>query len=571
MVSLDEIKARLPSRFSDDISAVERFEDILLVLGVRLYPIDQLDFLLQAVESILPIVEGFDQENSSVWTVWDSTIKAARYIINASGVPASKRLTFELKDVHSKRYPFACCLTADPTKLVSSGLLPAKALLLIAHYRFYHENLIQNKRWRKYHDSSELISSKQILSCLTSKSSVYDPIAKQMLPAWPSSSFTQWKELFLDNSKNVQKNEGYQSLYRYVPDRFVFIRTLRYILDRSSCGNTSSPNHPQEDAAPEEQHYEQRIRTSVIAQPPSERESLPSRDKRPRHPAFAYFRRQTPDSDSNAEGLAPRAIHVIPQPETPSDQPTPLHAVQSLDVRYSNYRTAMDNQRLPWQWDCVNAFEIKAVRAALLTSSERQGALQSEKHGAFIVWLLLTTGQTIEEILHFGLGPNQSNRSTIVAGPIYIRNIIAPPHSFVPKSGQKNYLHNHSPSVALALPSPFPTLATELGLVDSKVARIKAQSTIGACLNLDNERAEQAVRSFLENHRTRSFRLLPGRIRNVLSKEIMRVANDPVATHILSSLPTDMPPSGVYYTTYSKERLESIYAAAVAIVLGGDA
>lgn len=375
----------------------------------------------------------------------------------------------------------------------------------------------------------------------------------------------------MDNSKNVQKNESYQGLYRYVPDRFVFIRTLRYVLEHSSCGNASSPNQPQEKAAPDEQHLEQRIRTSVIAQPLAEHESLSSRDKRPRHPTFAYFRRQTPDSDSSAEGLAPRAIHVITQPETPSDHPTSPHAIQSLDVRYSNYRTAMDNQRLPWQWDCLNAFEIKALRAALLASSERQGAPQSEKHGAFIVWLLLTTGQTIEEILHFGLGRNQTNRSAIAAGPIYIRNIIAPPHSFVPKSGQQNHLHSHSPSVALALPGPFPMLVSELGLVDSNIALIKSQLTIGACLNLDKERAERAVRSFLENHRTRSFRLLPGRIRNVLSKEIMRATNDPVATHILSSLPTDMPPAGVYYTSYSKEHLENIYAAAVALVLGEDA
>lgn len=568
MVTLAEIKSGLQSNSADDKSGVDSFEEILKVLRLYLYPVDQLNFLLQAVESILPIAEGFDSENASVWARWTSTIKAVRHILNQSSIAASPLKTFHIHDAYTKAYPFACCLIAKSEKEIHSRLIPAKALLLIAHYLYYQEGWPPNRFQRSYHNSREHISSKEIMSSIISKSSVYDEHVKKMLPPWPNSSLAQWRELFLENSKDLPKDESHKGLYGHVPDQFVFIRTLRRVLDATTCGETNPPRE-QEPPPPEDPPHEQGARTSVITQPPADHKSLSPRNRGLKRPSFTYFKKPTPEADSNSDGLAPKVIYVAPQAETPSDQPTQLSAVQSHDVRYSNYRTAMDNQRLPWQWDCLNAHEIKAVRAALLASSKKPDATISEKHGAFIVWLLLATGQTIEEILHFGLGRNQSNQNTIVAGPIYIRRIVAPPHSFVPDPEQQSHLNSHSPSVSLTLPRPFPTLVTELGLIDSNISLIKGQPTIGSCLNLDIEQAETAARLFLENYRTRSFRLLPGRIRNALSKEIMRVTNDPVATHVLSGLPTDTPPSGVYYTSYSKERLEDIYAEAVASMFGG--
>lgn len=518
---------------------------------------------LSSLAQVIPIAESLDEQNAALWHNWATTIPSIQDSLLARGAASGRN--------PKPPKTFLPGLIAPLADGAPSGLLPAKAVWLIGrHLRYEEEEVNFAERFNLFSRDEEDNLANTIRKCCTLRWKHLD-LARQYLPDWPGNSAPEWK---LDFLKCASSAPRYSSEYWGGAD---FIRTMASILHAVSnkttagviqCGETSSQ---QENVPPEGHRHNQEIRTSVITRLPAEHNTFTPRNERPRRLSFTYFRKPIPDADSNSEGLAPKVIHATPQTETPSDQPTSLPVVQSLEVRYSNYRTAMDNQRLPWQWNCLNAFEIKAVRAALTASSKKLEAPLSEKHGAFIVWLLLTTGQTIEEILHFGLGGSQGNRSAIVAGPIYMRSLYAPPHSFAPKSAQQIYLKSHSPAVALALPSPFPTLAVELGLIDSNMALNKGQSTIGYCLNLDIEQAEKAVRLFLENYRTRSFRLLPGRVRNVLSNEIMRTSNDPVATHLLSALPTDTPPSGVYYTSYSQERLERIYAAAMATVFGGGA
>ncbi len=586
MVTLVEIKeCLLGSRTPEEEAAANTFLEILEVISFRDSPIENLDSVLQAIEPLLPIAEAFDQKHTSTWSQWASTIAKIREIFrrnlisNLSTASLSKDKTAISASIwrgKAGKFPDIACLVAEIDKEAPTGLIAAKAILLINLYqRFVGAE-------GEMSDYSSNYSKKYLADTLRKCCSLkwqHVGLAERFLPEWPLYSAAEWKDLFISGAprrKNIRQSflDQHEELgIRPTNHDFNCFYTMQEILSLASAKQKQALSSPKgsitsmQTASLRDPHLE--ISSSVVTDFHFDRSSELER-KAPNRPTFDVYPKLRSSIDAASDALSPRIIHVIPQQDTTIDQPLQLPSIQSLDVRYANYRTAMDNQRLPWQWDCLNPFEIKAVQAALLVSSERQGAPQSEKHGAFIVWLLLATGQTIEEILHFGLGRNQSNRSAIVAGPIYIRSIIAPPHSFVPKSEQQNYLHSHSSSVALALPSPFPTLVTELGLVDSNIALIKARPTIGAYLNLNKERAEQAVRLFLENHRTRSFRLLPGRIRNVLSKEIMRVSNDPVATHILSSLPTDMPPAGVYYTSYSKEQLESIYATAVALVLGED-
>lgn len=566
MVTLEEIENSLSTDTTDGGLATSIFREILTVLSFDESICGQLDLTLQSLETLLPIAESLDHRYTSVWPRWASTIQKIRGILK-NQIPeiAAKKSRKPTNPWHGKmgKYPLLACLCTSVESSAHSGLTPAKAILLIRAY-----GCTQNDGTfsTEYPEFEKFLADSIRKSC----SGGADPFWK-LVPPWNSADNAAWHNSFLDSTQRF-RSVSFQSKYP-IRTNFQVIRALRITLElvsrKDGLDTNSNPHHP----APRSHSLETPLKEqnqSVVFQPLDAHEEALTKKNRAKRTAFNYIYNQSTAADSDAVGLALESVHVVPQADTHSDQPTPPSSVQSLDVRYTNYRTAMDNQRLPWQWDCLNAFEVKAVRAALLDSSETQGTSLSEKQGAFIVWLLLATGQTIDEILKFDLGLNQSNWSAIVSGPIYIRNVTSPPHSFVPKSGQQKHLYGHSPSVSLALPAPFPTLVSELGLVDSNITPIKSNSTIGACLNLDSERAEQAVRSFLENHRTRSFRLLPGRVRKVLSKEIMRVTNDPVATHILSSLPTDMPPAGVYYTSYSKEQLESIYAEALARVLGGD-
>jgi hypothetical protein len=288
-------------------------------------------------------------------------------------------------------------------------------------------------------------------------------------------------------------------------------------------------------------------------------------------PSFNVFERPDTSSNVNTDGLAPFARQIIPQQDTPSDQPDRLAAAQLLEVRYTNYRTAMDNQRLPWSWDCLNQFEIIALRKALKMHANLENVSITAKHGAFLTWLLLATGQSISQILCFDLGQTQNSRGALLMGPTYRRYINSPPHAFQPDEQQKSLLTIHADFVDLSLLPPFPSLVNELELNRSKVKLIKPHQNIGKYLSLDEPAADNAIRQFLEPLRTRNIRLLPGKIRNVLGAEIMRTSNDPVVTHLLSALPTDMPPAGMYYTSSSIESLQRIYKQALTKIFGDGA
>jgi hypothetical protein len=293
-----------------------------------------------------------------------------------------------------------------------------------------------------------------------------------------------------------------------------------------------------------------------------------ARKKPTKRPVRNLFQKEITNPNANTAALAPTIFHVVPQADTPADQPVKLASIQSLEVRYSNYRTSMDNQRLPWAWDCINKFEIAAIREVLISHSMHNDATIAEKQGAFLVWLLLATGQSIDQILKFSLSHNQGNCGTLLAGPIYRRYIHPPPHSFRPNDEQKLLLSSHTNFIDLQLLPPYPILIHELGLKNSKVEILNRHQNIGSFLQLDGKTADITVRHFLAKHRTRDMRLLPGRIRNVLGIEIMRTSKDPVITHLLSALPTDMPPSGVYYTAYTEEVMERVYKEAATRIFG---
>ena len=228
----------------------------------------------------------------------------------------------------------------------------------------------------------------------------------------------------------------------------------------------------------------------------------------------------------------------------------------------------MDNQRLPWSWDCLNKFEIAELRAILFSQSTLKNVSIADKQGAFLVWLMLATGQSMEQILGFALSDNQDSYGALLPGPIYRRYIHPPPHAFRPNDAQKLLLSSHANFVDLQLLPPYPTFIYELGLNSSKVEILHRHQDIGSFLHLDEKTADELVRQFLGQYRTRDMRLLPGRIRNVLAKEIMHVSKDPVVTHLLSALPTDMPPSGIYYSAYTEEFVERIYKEAAMRIFG---
>lgn len=555
-----------------DAATAESYRDILKVLMFDESIYDQLDSVLQTIEPLLPVAAEFDKRYTDVWIRWASTIPVVldilRNLPHSSVTPPNDRRGKKNSNPwHRKigKFPFITCLIAEINHKPSSGLLPAKAILLIRFYGRYRNDGIFSPDFYTY---DKFLADTIRKFCNSTRSL----LGMEFIPAWTGSSPAEWRSTFLSLGKRFAPDKRFVSNF---PNRSAFdalYALYKTLLLVSNDKPSHSPLTLQERPFPTQPQYSppHDRRTTVVNQPTEERYSSSGR-KLCVGPSFDLFYEQPTRPDINTAALAPDAARVVPQQDTAADQPVNLAAIQSLEVRYTNYRSAMDNQRLPWSWDCLNHLEIAALRSALNECSNFEHANISEKRGAFFVWLLLATGQTIEQILQLGLVNSTNNRGSLLLGPTYRRYIHPPPYAFQPSKEQSSFLLDHSEYIDIALPPPFPALVGELGLTDSSVKLIKPQHNLGEYLKLNEQDADKIVRQFLEPHRIRSMRLLPGRIRNVLGAEIMRISNDPVATHHLTALPSDMPPSGVYYTSFSKDVLRKTYEEALTRIFGGSA
>lgn len=558
MSTLEKIENELLTNSANGELAASTFREILGVLSFDESISGQLDSTLQSVETLLPIAESFDHKYTNVWPRWAVTIRQIREILKnqipENAIHKNEKPANPWRGKLGK-YPLITCLITPIESAALSGGTPAKAILLI---RSYGRTRNDGTFLTGYSDFEKFLADSIRKSCSRPADHLW-----RFVPPWTSTANAEWRNSFLHSTRYFKP---LTSRFAH-PSRFYFhvILSLKKTLELVSGDDDSNTkgSHP----PPAAMHTPPQERSqSVVFQPPDIHEKDQTTKKRAKRSAFSYIYEQPTAPISDTEGLAPVSVHATSQAETSSDQPTLPSSVQSLEVRYTNYRTAMDNQRLPWDWDCLNFFEIDALLAALQVSSGKYDSPSWEKQGALIVWLMLATGQSIEKILSFTLGQNQVGRHALIPGPIYVRSILPPPHSFHPSLKQQTHLTNHESSIELALPAPFPSLLIELGLINSNVTHISQKQSLGICLNVDKHAAELAARQFLENQRTRNLRLLPGRIRNALSREIMQITNDPVITHLLTSLPTDLPPTGVYYTSYPKEHLTSVYSEAIAVM-----
>ena len=596
-------------------TTVGNFREILMVLSFGECPVDQLDLALQSVESLLPIAKDLGPRYTDVWSRWTVTIQKVRAILRES-FPSASQNTWRGK---LKDFPLISCLATEINRKAPSGLLPAKAVALIRFYAKLVEKPSELENYSIqvfYVINAENNLADTIRKCCTLKWKHSD-LAQEYLPDWPGPSPAAWMESFIKKSANApviipikyhprsdkhdfihtmsetlgfasnivvntppsepDYSAEYENSLAATPPHGIFDDIKITVLADTAAGASEvvterpvdSPSSQQDDTRKTEPIPSQEQNHSVVIQPATNNYSRSGR-KHSVRPSFNLFPKQKVNVDADAEGIEPDIAHVVPQQDTPADQPTQLPVIQSLEIRYTNYRTAMDNQRLPWAWDCLNKFEIVVLRQALKDSATLENASVSEKQGAFLVWLMLAIGQSIDQILQLCLTHSANIRGALIFGPVYRKYIQSPPHAFRPSEHEKILLGSHGQFIDLSLAPPFPALFGELGLIDSNVKPNLQYKNIGAYLKLDNAGADKVVRQFLEKHKSRDMRLLPGKIRNVLSAEIMRVAQDPVATHLLSSLPTDMPPAGVYYTSYSEDVLRQIYNQATAQIFGAE-
>lgn len=353
------IRGKNPSLAEKTI--VGTFREILLVLSFGECPVNQLDIVLQSVESILPIAKDVGPRYSDVWPRWAVTIQKVRAILRESFPGASQDAwRGKLKD-----FPLISCLVTDIRSKAPSGLLPAKAIVLIRFYAMELEN--PSELSTSYHNFSYVINAENNLAdtirkCCTLKWKHFD-IAQEYLPDWSGYSPAEWIESFITKAKDA--TTSIQQQYKPRTDKNDFIHTmsetLRFVSKKRVATTLIEPDdtaeHQNSSAVTQATHKFDGIDNKFLADttadeselasknpikpPPSDQENTltqtaptqlppqkrdssvvtqPTRERYSRvgkrlpiRPSLNLFKKWPSNDNANFDGLAPDTQHVAPQ------------------------------------------------------------------------------------------------------------------------------------------------------------------------------------------------------------------------------------------------------------------
>jgi hypothetical protein len=548
------------------------YEDIgQEVISVINYPplISGLSNSLRAVENLIPYLKIVNPSNMAVWESWQTGIPfLIKVAENLEQEEAIKSLPEKRSRWHGKISTYKVNLLAaveQPLQYPSDAAYvnPALAILLAA----YRLKISDQKAIEYLNNLSDFVRR------AVDGNAEYLGFLKRYIPPLTISIGSSWLQ-----TAQVIKKPSKSRIHLYqksIPSpRNMIVHLYDNLWELEPQYKPSEKNKVLNNQT---DHYLQRLIKKVTLNESSGGdvfidasrklldEPSPNRQSRPK---INLFHKSNKNDNLDGEGLAPATNQIEVFEDTPTEQPMPLPAVQSLDIKYTNYRTAMDNQRLPWAWDCLNKFEIATIVEILRANSELDHLSAEDKVGNFLTWVMLLTGQNIKQILRMNLFEFQEQQSALMSGFIYRRNIQSPPYSFKPNDEQKAFLSTHLDYLDFLLPKPFPHLINDIGLGDPQTMSTANHKNISDYLGLSEESAELAVRGFLTKYRKRNIRLTIGRVQNVLSAEVMAVSGDPVITHMLTAIPTDMPPSGIYYTSFSEDSLRRVYQQAIKNIFG---
>jgi hypothetical protein len=275
---------------------------------------------------------------------------------------------------------------------------------------------------------------------------------------------------------------------------------------------------------------------------------------------------------------APRASR-LPAPPLPEEDPeSPEHGEQTLgetsvtpaeatpasaererlQLRYSGYNTALDNQHIPFTWDSLSCIEIACLAHHLRTDLASQDDQRLEQ--AWWAGLILATGQTFDLIEAMACPLPDEIEDWFGDEGVWRRSLRLPRGAFKPRNDQKAYLIESDQEFDLPLPHSLGSLAARM------LAKHRALASGG------HVRVEGLVRDYCNHLRELTgMRFLPGRLASALKPKVMGLTGDPVVVHLLAGRPTDLPPSDVFYTTYDPDHLVCVYRQATSDLLAEQA
>ena len=533
----------------------------------------KLDELLSTLQLIVPVAAQLDLLYQSHWHHLERLITEARSLLRVrytdaplwedAPLPSGKGIKFKVTE-----YPRYTSLVSVPAPAAGNRVLPLKALLLVAEhadFEFQEKSTADRIQWLFDPDIIKDVADK--LRLCSKADWQHFHLLLENVPEWTGESIGAWKEAF---KRNVDKLPTYKWRSPY-PSKHDYLFTLRRVLNHVALplngeAELSSPNTYSESTSTETEPSTNSVVRSTTAE--SQFNPITGHEIRTK-PDFHSYSWQRPTTEDTPEAEAPEIRPVSTQEGVETDEPEKAQAVAALEVRYTNYRTAMDNQRLPWAWDCCNPLEVRSLVRSLFVASHV--ANKDDSRGVLLVWLTLLTGQPLAEILNLTVDSlvTQDDCDGLIDGRYWRRHIPCPRQAYAPKPHHVEHLCANTSTIDFELPEPVIRLTATHGLQQLSPNHGRNIIRLGSCLGVDSKTADALVRKVLKVFRGRDLRFLLGRVRKVLGREIMCVSQNHVLTHLITALKTDAPPSGVYYSSFPTERLQAIYNEAANRIIRG--
>lgn len=541
------------AQFPEDslVLSVEDKGALVNFLTLLHYPRSRLDLpeSLHRVSRILPYCQIADK-NSDIWFAWQlafprilSSIANFERRNNVSWLKVPNSQIRNGGRWHRKisEQPLLACLTQDVSEN-PQRYLPILALVLIAF-----------RLGETHFSKSMLVDLANNARILCASGGKRIDLLMQ-LPVATSDTDHDWPNRLLLVARSGKLTE----IFEPTRSLCVSLEKVLVVLGFDQPGVTSAKATREASDTDVANPDTKSDNSTVWITEPTVQEELPERKKplplRPPTPGSIHIRNFPKGNEDRDTRASEPEDFVFGQAETtPACAPQASIGLQKQQARYTNFRTAIDNQFLPWAWNVLHDQEIQFLVAAIETEIRKEG---EHKIGAWLAGLSLATGLPTRLLVNVML--NDATGDSIVRPDIWNRHVIIPDNSFFPNIHQEPFLHPRNYSVALKLPVII--AASLKPFFETRSEPI----SVGKLINLDAGGAETMVRDFLKTIRSADApRLLLGRIHGVLGRQIISLTEDPVLTQLLTALPTDLPCAGLYYSSFPHSYLQAVYREAI--------
>ncbi len=358
----------------------------------------------------------------------------------------------------------------------------------------------------------------------------------------PADSPTQWQSLAVIELNELSKKSSNEKL-KELAHRFS--RIINYLTSANPAPEpTQPPQNPSTSGLPI-----RRFKEDVDEQEGSNAQVLPLQVRIPLEPPAS--------NDIDLTALEPPETHLDVANDILPDDLIPIKDVEEQQQRYTNHRTAVGNQRLPFAWDQLSSYEIRNLTGAL----KRDLVTDSSYPQSLLVALILLLGKPINEILMMPVTEPVDQDSLLISKCEWVRYIRTPSNAYSPEGRLLHNLEPHVSSVCLELPSLLKPV------LDTLLPRGNLRNSLGISL----DEGEAMVRNYLTYLRAQApLRTTLGRVRGVLANILMQLSGDKTLVHLMTSLETEAPPSGVYYQHYRVAQIRQLYQQAIDRIITHD-